>query len=214
MTTILRIDSSSRPAGSVEDGASYTRAIADGLVAQLMSAHPDATVVTRDLSADPIPHIAAETITGYYTDPAQMTAALSAATALSDRLIDEVAAADHIVLSAPIYNFSVPSALKAWIDQIVRGGKTFAYEDGQFRGLLADRPVHLILGYGAAGNGASGPLEAYDFLRPYLVHVLNFIGLTSVDVITVENTTGPDAVTNIEAAKALIAQKHAAVAAE
>lgn len=193
MTTILRIDSSSRPEGPTTEGRSFTRAITDHLVGRLMADHPDTKVIMRDLTKAPIPHIAADTITGYYTDPAQMTPALFEATAMSDELIDELSSADIIVVSAPIYNFSVPSALKAWIDQIVRGGRTFAYEDGQFRGLLEDRPVYLVLGYGAAGYGEDGPLASFDYLRPYLSHVLSFIGLTSQDVFTVENTTGSDA---------------------
>ncbi|WP_170431526.1 FMN-dependent NADH-azoreductase [Ruegeria arenilitoris] len=214
MTNILRIDSSSRPVGQVTDGASFTRAIADEVVHQLVTANPDAHLVARDLIADPIPHVSAQTITGYYTDAAAMTQELSEATALSDRLIEEVESADHIVISAPIYNFSVPSVLKAWIDQIVRGGRTFACEDSQFRGLVADRPVSLILGYGASGYGEGGPLEAYDYLRPYLVHVLNFIGLTSVNVIAVENTTGPDATANLAKAKASVASRFTQMAAQ
>ena len=214
MTNILRIDSSSRPAGQVADGASFTREVADEVIRQVMAIDPAAHLVMRDLIADPIPHIAAQTITGYYTDPAAMTPELSAATVLSDHLIEEVVSADHIIISAPIYNFSMPSALKAWIDQIVRGGKTFAYEYGQFRGLLEDRPVHLILGYGAGGYGAGGPLEAYDYLRPYLTRVLNFIGLTSVKVIAIENTTAPDAAVHLAEAKANIARRFTQIAVQ
>ena len=204
MTTILRIDSSSRPAGSTTEGSSFTRAITDHLVGRLIAADPSAEMVSRDLSAQPIPHIAPETITGYYTDPAQMTLELMEATAMSDTLIEELSSADIIVLSAPIYNFSVPSALKAWIDQIVRRGRTFAYEDGQFRGLLKDRPVYLVLGYGAAGYGDDGPLAAFDYLRPYLSHVLSFIGLRSQQVFTIESTTGPDAPERLAIVKAQI----------
>ena len=204
MTTILRIDSSSRPAapeGTPVEG-SFSRALADRIVVRLGGARPGATVVQRDLVADPIGHIADATIKGYYTPPEAMTDELLAATAQSDALIAELGAAGAVVLSAPLYNFSVPSALKAWIDQIVRIGRTFAYEDGQFSGLLSDRPTYLALSYGAGGYAPGGPLEAYDFLRPYLTGLLNFIGLASVDVFAVEATTAPDAADRLAAALA------------
>ena len=86
----------------------------------------------------------------------------------------------------------------------MRGGRTFAYEDGQFSGLLEDRHVYLVLGYGAAGYGDDGPLAAFDYLRPYLSHVLSFIGLKSQEVFTVENTTGPDAPERLAIVKAQI----------
>lgn len=206
MTRILRVDSSSRPTapeGSASEG-SFSRAMADHITAQLLARSPDAQVLQRDLIAEPIAHIADDTIKGYYTPPEAMRDTLRRATALSDELIAELREADAIVISAPIYNFSLPSALKAWIDQIVRIGQTFSYEDGQFAGLLADRPTYLALSYGAAGYGPGGPLESYDFLRPYLTGVLNFIGLNSVEVFAVEGTTAPDATERLNAALAEI----------
>lgn len=202
MTQILRIDSSSRsaaPADRATEG-SFSRALADHLVSNLTARRPGAQIVARDLIADPIPHIADTTIKGYYTPPEEMTDALRAATAQSDALITELQAADAVVISAPLYNFSVPSALKAWIDQIVRIGRTFAFEDGQFAGLLADRPTYLALSYGAAGYAPGGPLEAYDSMRPYLLGLMNFIGLQSVEIFTVEGTTAPDAQARLQAA--------------
>ncbi|MDX8354021.1 FMN-dependent NADH-azoreductase [Cognatiyoonia sp. IB215182] len=206
MTRILRIDSSSRPAapeGSLSEG-SFSRSMADRITAQLLARSPDAQVLKRDLIAEPIAHIVDDTIKGYYTPPEAMTDTLRHATALSDELIAELREADIIVLSAPIYNFSLPSALKAWIDQIVRIGHTFSYEDGQFAGLLADRPTYLALSYGAEGYTPGGPLESFDFLRPYLTGVLNFIGLTSVEVFAVEGTTAPNATERLNTALAEI----------
>ena len=199
MTRILRIDSSSRPAASGAGAeGSYSRELADRLVEHLRAAHPEAEVAVRDLVTNPVPHILNETIAGYYTPPEAMTDALRGATALSDELIAEVKEADAIVLSAPIYNFSIPSALKAWIDQVVRIGHSFAFEDGQFRGLVADKPVFVALSYGAGGYGEGGPLHAYDHMRPYLQMVLNFIGLRSVETFTIEATTA-DAATIADA---------------
>ena len=214
MSTILRIDSSSRsskPAGGAE--VSFSRALADAVVAKLASERPAVRIVTRDLVADPIGPVADDTIKGYYTPPEAMTPDLQAATAQSDVLIAELKAADAVVISAPIYNFAVPSALKAWIDQIVRIGHTFSYEDGQFGGLVADKPTYLVLSYGAAGYAPGGPLETLDFLRPYLVSLMNFIGLTSVEVVAVEGTTAPDAAERLAAAKAEIGARLTSAAA-
>ena len=113
MTTILRIDSSSRPIapkGSSIEG-SFSRAIADRIVARLTDLKTDTNIVGRDLIAEPISHITDETIKGYYTPQEYLTAELRAATAQSDELINELRDADAIIISAPIYNFSVPSAL-------------------------------------------------------------------------------------------------------
>ena len=191
MKQILRIDSSSRP-GSDASSGSHSRALADHIVDRLRTRHPGAELAKRDLIADPIPHISDKTITGFYTPPAALTDDLCAALSMSDSLIAELMGAEAIVLSVPIYNFSVPSALKAWIDQITRMNNTFAYEDGQFRGLVPDRPVYVAYAYGAAGYGPGGALESYDFMRPYLTLLLNFIGLRSVESFSVEATTADD----------------------
>ncbi|MEE2809433.1 MAG: NAD(P)H-dependent oxidoreductase [Pseudomonadota bacterium] len=185
MTRILRIESSSR---NVAEG-SHSRRVADHVISHLQVQHPDAQVIDRDLIATPLPHISNDTINGFYTPEDRMTDTLRDATALSDALIEELASADAVVLSVPIYNFSVPSALKAWIDHITRMGRTFSHENGSFRPILADRPVYVVYAYGAGGYGAGGALESYDFMRPYLSMLLNFIGLTSVTDFVIEATT-------------------------
>ena len=201
MTTILRIDSSSRPSSaSLPEGVegSYSRELADHLIERLQVGHSDAQVIVRDLVANPVPHIANETIAGYYTPPEAMTDVLRGATALSDELIAEVKSADAIVISVPIYNFSIPSALKAWIDQVVRIGHTFACENGEFSGLVQDKPTFVCFSYGAGGYGENGPLHAYDHMKPYLTMVLNFIGLSNVETFAIEATTA-DAATIADA---------------
>jgi len=161
MTTILRIDASSRPAIDPSGGeGSYSRELADHIISGLQSKYPGAEIVHRDLVTDPVPHIADTTIKAFYTPAEAMTNALRGALALSDKVIAEIKSADIIVISAPIYNFSIPSALKAWIDHVLRIGHTFAYEDGQFRGLVEDRPVYLALSYGAFGYGEGGPFQS------------------------------------------------------
>jgi FMN-dependent NADH-azoreductase len=193
----LRIDSSSRESGSV------SRLLGDHLEKALLAANQQSRVVRRDVAADPIPHIAASTISGYYTPAGQMTAALKQATALSDRLITELLAADIILLTVPMYNFSVPSAFKAWIDQIVRIGHTFAYDGTKFTGLVEKKRAYVACSYGASGYRPDRPFSASNFLEPYLRLLLNFIGIADVTFFSVEATTGDGQIVkaNIEAAR-------------
>lgn len=191
MTQILRIDSSSR-LSSLQDASaegSYSRWLTDYVIERISNDAPGTQITTRDLAVRPIDHVSDDTIKGYYTPPDLMSESDRLATALSDQLIEEIRNSDVLVISAPIYNFSVPSALKAWIDQVVRIGRTFSYEDGQFGGLINGKKAYLILSYGASGYSAAGPLHSYDFLRPYLTTILNFIGITDVTVFTIEATT-------------------------
>ena len=143
MPSLLRIDSSSRTQGS------HSSQLADRIQAAWIGAHPDGQVVTRHLTASPLPFISAETITGFYTPPGEVSDNLRAATALSDELITELKAADTLLIAAPIYNFSAPASLKAWIDQITRIGQTFSYENGAFQGLLPTKQAIVACAYGA-----------------------------------------------------------------
>ncbi len=129
MKTILRVDASSRTAGS------QSRALGDYFEHTWVKRNPSDRIVRRDVVENPIPHIASQTITGFYTPGEKFTDELRSATALSDRLVSELRAADILLLTVPIYNFSIPSALKAWIDHIVRIGHTFAYDGKNFTGV-------------------------------------------------------------------------------
>ena len=104
----------------------------------------------------------------------------------SDHLIEELQAADTIVIGAPMYNFAIPSLLKAWIDQIVRIGKTFGYGPNGRQGLLANKKVIVITARGGAYEKGT-PAEKFDFQEPYLRHIFGFIGLTDVTFIHAEN---------------------------
>ena len=142
MATLLRIDASARKSESI------SRALADQVHAQWAKANPNGRIITRDLAKLSLPHITETTIRGFYAS--EMNTELKSATRLSDELIDELLAADEILLSTPMYNFSVPSSLKAYIDQIVRINRTFAVADGQLQGLVPDKRVYLVLAEGAA----------------------------------------------------------------
>ncbi|MEM1415897.1 MAG: NAD(P)H-dependent oxidoreductase [Myxococcota bacterium] len=163
---VLRIDASARRGGS------RSRAWADALLDELGPTE----VVHRDLGAEALPQLDEATLRhfGYLPDDAGPTAT----SALSERLIGELEAADAIVIATPIYNFSVPAALKAWIDLVARSRRTFRYTSDGPRGLLADRPVYVVVASGGTRIGSDA-----DFATPYLVHVLGFLGLRDVRVI-------------------------------
>lgn len=197
MTTILRIDSSSRTTSS------QSRALADYFENIWQAREPSTSFTRRDLVAEPIPHISDQTIIGYYTPAEQFTAGLRAATALSDQLITELQSADILLLTVPMYNFSVPSALKAWLDQIVRIGHTFSYDGNNFGGLVRVKQAYVMCAYGAAGYTDGGPFSAYNFLEPYLKALLGFLGIQDVQFFSVQATTADSATvaTNIATAK-------------
>lgn len=183
MSTILRIDSSSRISNS------KSRELGDYFEKRWLGTNQNDRVVRRDIAADPIQHICDETISGYFTAPEQLTDELREATALSDELIGELQDADILLLTVPLYNFSVPSALKAWIDQIVRIGRTFSYDGVNFSGLLTGKHAYIVYAYGAAGYVNQGPMAAYDFLTPYLTFLFGFLGFQKVEFLGIEGTT-------------------------
>lgn len=210
MTTILRIDTSTRPGPSLAVGgqASFSRSLADA-VQQGLSRHHGAEIsILRDLAADPLPAIVDATVEGFYTPPEALDDRLRAATALSDMLIAELEAADILLISTPMYNFAVPAVLKAWIDQIMRINRTFAYENGQFSGLLKGKRAYVAYSYGAGGYGEGGALQSYDFMRPYLTLILNFIGIEDVTSFAVEATTADPATVDAALVAALAGIDH------
>ncbi|MCC6498339.1 MAG: NAD(P)H-dependent oxidoreductase [Propionibacteriaceae bacterium] len=186
MTTILRIDASSRTTSSI------SRSVGDYFEQSWLTHNPRDLVLRRDVVTDPITHIAQQTITGFYTPADRLTDELQTATALSDRLIAELQAADMLLLTVPMYNFAVPSAFKAWIDHIVRIGHTFTYDGSSFSGLLTGRRAYVVTSHGAAGYRHGDPFAAADFLVPYLRFILQFLGITDVHVFAVEGTTGDE----------------------
>jgi FMN-dependent NADH-azoreductase len=155
-------------------------------------ANPQGRVVTRHLGRDPIPVLSQETVTGFFSPQETLTGDLQQATALSDQLIAELQIADTLLLAVPIYNFSVPAALKCWIDQITRIGHTFAYEGGEFRGQTKTRSAVVICAYGAHGYLEGQPFEAANFLDPYLRFLLSFLGIEDVEMVSIQATTADE----------------------
>ncbi|NVD26803.1 NAD(P)H-dependent oxidoreductase [Parasphingorhabdus flavimaris] len=201
MKNLLRVDSSARTE------ASHSRALGDYLLECAQAYSKGLTVRTRDLVAEPVEQIHQSTIAGFYTPEDQMTDELRAATALSDKLIAEVQWADTILITAPMYNFSAPSALKAWIDQVVRINRTFSYEDGKFSGLVGVNKAYVCCAYGAGRYGEGGDFAAANFLEPYLRFVLEFLGIEQVKFFSAELLTADEATVQaaIDRTKAQIA---------
>lgn len=167
--TILQIDASARLQGSTT--RQLTARIADKLKGK---------VIHRDLN-DAIPQVSETWIAASFTPAEQRSAAQRAALELSDSLIAEAQAADVLVIGVPVYNFGVPAALKAWIDQIARAGVTFRYTDAGPEGLLKGKRAVLDIASGGVPVGSEA-----DFASGYLRQVLGFIGITDVQIVAAD----------------------------
>jgi FMN-dependent NADH-azoreductase len=186
---------------------SQSRLIAQEFIDRWRQGHLRTTVTERNLTADSIPHLSLATLSAsMQTTDARSTAEKQAA-ALADALIEEVEAANVIVIAAPMYNFSIPSTLKAWIDHIARAGRTFRYGAAGPEGLLKGKKVFIITGRGGVYSGDS-PAKSLDFQEPYLRAMLGFLGLDDVSFIHVEGIKmSPEAATaGIERAREVIAE--------
>ncbi len=173
--TVLRVDSSTRQSDS------WSRKAGDALLAQLA---PTRTI-SRDLARTPIQHLTQNTIEGFYADPNSLTPGLREALALSDELIGELNAADTLIITLPMYNFGLPSTLKAWVDQITRIGRTFAFDGKNFSGLVKGKRAFVIVAYGANGY-SDGAMQAAEFAADYLRFLLGFLGFEDITVIPLE----------------------------
>lgn len=167
---ILHINASARVDGSV------TRDISTQLVQQLQH-QQDAAIVSRDL-AKGVEFIDANWIGANFTDPAARSPEQNNALALSDSLVAELEQATHIVIAAPIYNFSVPASLKAWIDQVARARVTFRYTENGPEGLLKGKKAYLVVASGGVPLGSE-----VDYASTYLRHVLGFLGIVDVTLV-------------------------------
>lgn len=164
---------------------SNSRRIATELVATIKAAHPRAMVTERHLSPETMPHLTLGTLAALGKPTNQRSAAEQKAVEFADRLIEEVEAADAVVVATPMYNFSIPSTLKAWIDHIARAGRTFRYSEAGPVGLLTDKKVFVVASRGGYYTGDS-PAHVLDFQEPYLKTILGFVGLKDVTFIHVE----------------------------
>ncbi|MGW1164416.1 FMN-dependent NADH-azoreductase [Streptomyces sp. NPDC001153] len=180
MATLLHIDSSVFPTE-----ASASRAVTEAFRTHWQEQHPDGTVVYRDLAAQPVPHITAAAHTAGFADPASHTPEQAAAFAERVRLIEELEQADAVLIGAPMYNLSIPSTLKSWVDNVVLFGRT-AGETPSAKGT----PVTIVASRGGA-YGPGTPREGFEYVQNYLTAVLaDMLGL-DVDFIVPELTMAP-----------------------
>ncbi|OIQ38848.1 MAG: FMN-dependent NADH-azoreductase [Roseobacter sp. MedPE-SWde] len=169
-STVLHIDSSARAENSV------TRSLSAEITARLSPDH----VIRRDL-ATPLPLLDEAWVGANFTPADQRSDEQKALLAQSDALIAELKQADTIVIGTPIYNFSVPSTLKAWIDLVARAGVTFSYSEAGPKGLLEGKRAIIAVASGGTQAGSD-----IDFATTYLRHVLGFIGITNVELVAAD----------------------------
>ncbi|WP_166257213.1 FMN-dependent NADH-azoreductase [Marinobacter salicampi] len=167
-------------------------------VANLLAQHPEATITRRDLATDPVPHLTGERFAALLSVESDRTEDQQNVLAYSDALISEIRDADAVVLGVPMYNFGIPSALKAYFDHIARAGVTFRYTENGPVGLLEDRPVYVLAARGGIYEGT-----ANDSQTPYIRSFLGFLGLNGVQIVYAEglnmgNSQKHDALTKAE----------------
>ena len=175
MSRILVIESSARQQGSI------SRQLTEQFITQWRQTHPADEVQVRDLAAEPVPHLDADLLGGWMKPLEQQSDAEKAAAHRSDLLTEELLAADVLVLAAPMYNFAIPSTLKAWLDHVLRAGKTFKYSETGPQGLLTGKCAYVLTARG--GIYAGGTL---DHQEPYLRQALGFIGIHQVEFVHAE----------------------------
>jgi FMN-dependent NADH-azoreductase len=193
MTHLLHIDSSPRGEQFSSSGqtihGSHSRRLTKEFVRAWQQAHPADVVTYRDIGRYPVPHVNESWIASAYTPLEQRTPQIQADIDMSDRLIDEFLAADLYVMGVPMYNFSVPSTFKAYIDQIVRPGRTFAPEKAKnsYKPLVLGKKMFIIAARGSSGYGVGDRYEQMNHHDPYLRTIFGFIGITDITFIYVEN---------------------------
>ncbi|TSJ38889.1 FMN-dependent NADH-azoreductase [Mucilaginibacter corticis] len=183
MKKILHIISS--PKG----GQSFSIQLGNAIVEKVKAAYPGSVVKIKNLTESPYPHLEEATLAAFYTPAENQTPEDKAALSHSDQAIAEIAEADVIVIGAPLWNFGIPSVLKAWIDHIARAGVTFKYSEAGIEGLIKDKVVYVAMASG--GIYSSGPMQPLDFVSTYLKGLLGFLGMTDFTVFRVEGSAYP-----------------------
>ena len=175
MSNVLIIESSARQQGS------FSRQLTQQFISQWQAAHPTDQVTVRDLALHPVPHLDANLLGGWMKPEAQRNADEQSSLQRSNELTDELLAADVLMLAAPMYNFAIPSTLKAWLDHVLRAGVTFKYTETGPQGLLTGKKAYVLTARGGLYAGSTS-----DHQEPYLRQVLAFVGIHDVTFIHAE----------------------------
>jgi len=175
MSRVLIIESSARQQDSV------SRQLTQTFINQWQATHPGDEITVRDLARQPVPHLDADLLGGWMKPAQQRNSGEHASLERSNQLTDELLAADVLVLAAPMYNFAIPSTLKAWLDHVLRAGVTFKYTATGPQGLLTGKRAFVLTARGGIYAGSTA-----DHQEPYLRQVLGFIGIHDVEFIHAE----------------------------
>jgi FMN-dependent NADH-azoreductase len=175
---------------SVKGKDSFTIKLSTAIIEKLKADYPGSTVLTHDLAKNPFPNFEETLLGGFYTPEGSRTKEQQEAVKHSDQAIHEVMDADILIIGVPMYNFSIPSTLKAWIDHIARTGVTFKYTEKGIEGLIKGKQVILAIASGSVYS--EGPMKAYDFTENYLRAIFGFLGMTEVSVFRAEGTAMPE----------------------
>ena len=175
MSHVLIIESSARQQDS------FSRQLTQQFIQQWHDAHPGDTITVRDLAMSPVPHLDANLLGGWMKPEAQRSAEEQASLQRSNELTDELLAADVLVMAAPMYNFAIPSTLKAWLDHVLRAGVTFKYTESGPQGLLTGKKAYVLTARGGIYAGSTA-----DHQEPYLRQVMAFVGIHDVTFIHAE----------------------------
>lgn len=175
MSHVLIIESSARQQDS------FSRQLTQQFIEQWHEAHPGDTITVRDLAMSPVPHLDANLLGGWMKPEAQRSAEEQASLQRSNELTDELLAADVLVMAAPMYNFAIPSTLKAWLDHVLRAGVTFKYTESGPQGLLTGKKAYVLTARGGIYAGSTA-----DHQEPYLRQVMAFVGIHDVTFIHAE----------------------------
>jgi FMN-dependent NADH-azoreductase len=181
------------------DGGQSSR-LADRYAAAWREANPGGTVIVRDLGRDPVPHLDGERFGAFVAKPGERTAAQQRIVDESDALIDEIRRADTVAIGLPMYNFGVPSTLKAYFDHIARAGVTFRYTQNGPVGLLGGRKVIVFAARGGRYEGTPGDTQS-GFVRTFL----GFVGLTDIEFVYAEGLAIDEASRSESLARAHVA---------
>ncbi|OOQ60309.1 FMN-dependent NADH-azoreductase [Mucilaginibacter pedocola] len=183
MKKILHIISS--PKGE----QSFSIRLGNAIIEKVKEANPGSTVRTRNLAQQPFPHLEEATLAAFYTPADSHTEENKEALKNSNEAIAEIWDADIIVIGAPLWNFGIPSVLKAWIDHIARAGVTFKFSAAGAEGLIKGKTVYVAMASGAIYS--AGAYQAFDFVSTYLKGFLGFLGMTDLKVFRVEGSAFP-----------------------
>ena len=169
---------------SASGNISVTNNLANSLLEQIMEKYPQANIVDRDLNKNPVANVSSDSIVAFYTPLEKQDDKIKKILEPSNLLVQEILSSDVIIVCAPMYNFGIPSSLKAWIDNIVRPGLTFKYTNKGVEGLMGDKKVIILTSSSSGYSSLEG--KKMDFVSPYLKTIFGFMGVKNIEIINNE----------------------------